>query len=83
MEPREEFLRGNGIFAGIESGAAQRLHADEDGRVWNENFQRVPDEVFRVVRFAAAEIPVVAVPGQRFHAVRTQILRLGGHASVQ
>jgi len=31
-----------------------------------ENVQRVPDEIFRVVGFTAAEVPVVAGPRQGF-----------------
>jgi len=45
------------VFSGVEGGAAQRFHADEDGRVWSENLQRVPDEVFGVVILATAEVP--------------------------
>src|SRR5260370_895514 len=65
-EPREEFLRGERVFARVEGGAAKRLHSNENGRVWAKNFERVPDEVLRVEIFAATEVPVVADPRQRF-----------------
>jgi len=64
VNPREEFFRRDGIFACVESGAAKRFHSNEDGSAWTKNFERVPDEVLRVVIFAATKVPVMADPGQ-------------------
>src|SRR5258708_1270585 len=64
MEAREKFLRGDRIFARVQSGAAQRFHSNEDGSVWRENLQRVPDEILSVVSLPTTEVPVVADPGQ-------------------
>src|SRR5260370_15842137 len=64
IEPREKFFRRKWVFARVEGGAAKRLHSNEDRRVWAKNFERVPDEVLRVVIFATAQVPVVADPGQ-------------------
>src|SRR5260370_3521085 len=64
IEPREEFFRGERVFERVEGSAAKRLHSNENGRVWAKNFERVPDEVLRVVIFATAQVPVVADPGQ-------------------
>src|SRR5258708_38700683 len=60
MKAREEFFGSDGVFAGVERGAAQRFHADEDRRAGCENFQGVPDGIFGVVILVAAEVPVVA-----------------------
>src|SRR5438552_17490963 len=68
MEPREEFFGCDWVFARIESSAPQRFHAHQHGRVRRENLQRIPDEGFRVVSFATAEIPVVTHPRQRLCA---------------
>src|SRR5713101_1524150 len=64
MKTGKEFFGSDGVFAGVEGGAAQRFHSDEDGRARCENLQGVPDEVFGVVILATAEVPVVADPGQ-------------------
>ncbi len=64
MKPREEFFCGDWISARVQGGAAKRFHANEDRRVWAENFERVPDEVLCVVIFAAAEVPVMTDPRQ-------------------
>src|SRR6267378_5163872 len=64
MKPREEFFRGEWIFARVESCATKRLHSNKDRRVWAKNFERVSDEVLRVVVFPTTEVPIVADPGQ-------------------
>src|SRR6266571_6123909 len=64
MKPREEFFCGNGISARVERRAAKRFHANEDRGAWRENFERVPDEVLRVVILAAAQVPVMTDPRQ-------------------
>src|SRR3989440_6133137 len=64
VKPSQKFFRCEWVLARIESGAAKRFHSNEDGSVRPENIQRVADEVFRVVIFTTAEVPVVADPGQ-------------------
>src|SRR5260370_42583975 len=64
MKPREEFFCGDGISARVQGGAAKRFHANEDRGTWRENFERVSDEVLRVVILAAAQVPVVTDPRQ-------------------
>src|SRR6266496_3228717 len=47
-----------------QGGLAKRFHANEDWGAWRENFERVPDEVLRVVILAAAQVPVMTDPRQ-------------------
>jgi len=65
MKAREEFFgQRRGLFG--RRGVARRsvFHQDEDGRVWRENLQRVPDEVFGVVILATAEVQLWLIQGK-------------------
>jgi hypothetical protein len=51
---------------GVEGGAAESFHVDQDRGVRVENGDGVGDEIVDVVGFPAGEVPIVADPRERF-----------------